>query len=152
MPILAADPIMHVGWWRGGGAVVQRCDAIYMQNELNTHRKHAQMKRANAYAITQTHGPCKRRKKGREKGVKKTSAGKNQLKVFLCLQGMIFPGPIVHPVGGRQRRRTGELWRSGSSSYSIASAEPNPPGASSPLTPLNDTSGAAARRLSDTGR
>lgn len=54
--------------WVGGG-VVQH--AIYMQNELNTHRKHARMKRANAYAITQTHSPCKRRKKGWEMGVKK---------------------------------------------------------------------------------
>lgn len=46
---------------------------------------------------------------------------------------------------GEGREMVGRLWRAGSSIYSIASAEPNPPGAASPLTPLNDTSGAAAQ-------
>lgn len=92
---------------------MQRCDAIYMQNELNTHWKHAQMKRANAFAITQTHSPRQRRKKGWGKGVKKTSAGKNQLKVILCLQGMAFPVPIIHPVGRRKEEAGGavESWQ-----------------------------------------
>lgn len=86
-------------WWRGGGRC---CHAIYMQNKLNTHRKHAQMKRATAYAITQTHSPCNWRKNGLGRGWEKKnpSAVKNQLKVFLCLQGMTFPAPIIHGVGG----------------------------------------------------
>lgn len=91
--------------WVGGGEV-QRCDAIYMQNELNTHRKHAQMKRANAFAITQTHS-VQEGKKRVGKGGEKTSARTNQLKPFLCLQGMTFPVLIIHPVGGRQEEEAG---------------------------------------------